>query len=791
MARVRKIAEYLWHTVNFRRFIFFVVASFIAHLDKFLLGSYALYKTHDQFDSFWPYQVALAKRILSFQMPGWFPDYVGGLPFFYMDINWLFFPMLIGGLFRDPWATVVITMMQFVLAGFGAYLFLKHFLDLDDTAGILGGLLWALGTFNLTYWRIFDLAVIPMLFYCTDKIVSAPERKTKLLLLVGLLISTLNIQFARGALFLAFFQLFFIFFSNREWRKTKKTLLFFALVWLFVTIINLPVIISLLTSAAIGSRSLVKWVPESTPSLAFYWRNLVNFIIGTPSMNFGFIGSLIFFFSLTRLKQWAPLVKKLLIFYLVILFFVLFVDQAVWFQTVRQHLPLRDFRLSRFILPGPFIFLILLIAGFKDFLVFVAKDFKKVFLFVLMVLFALVLYHFTKHPFPSNYIEVFSCLLFSFIFLAGVLALSKNKTKPLWLAYFIIGLILLERLTTFNLIRVADVHPPSFVHIFKSELFDKFRPAHKYDYRIAFINWHPTVGIYNGYQVAGGYASQYMRSYAIFWASILQDEKDEFLSYVYKAYLIDKNVENEDVPPKIIEKPTFKTDLLALNNVRYIFSFNDIERPEKWGLSIVNRGTQYHSDPSLAGLARKKQTVKRLVSKIFTTIPYYVFEVKNYQPRVYLAGGYRLVNGEIGLKDYLKAVPIGRLRKEVVYDRHDLSLAELKALKTKYGFISKTLPRITKYSDNRIEIEAVSDRSCQLVLVENYSQDWTASVNGQPVEIMPAYGVFRSVLINKGSNKIIFEYRPSYLLFSLWFSAIGGAFMLFIGLFWALKKEKY
>ena len=67
--------------------------------DRLFLGKYAVHKTHDGFDSFIPFMNQIIEKVYSLQLPGWNSDYIGGLPFNFMDINWLSLPVVIGGLF--------------------------------------------------------------------------------------------------------------------------------------------------------------------------------------------------------------------------------------------------------------------------------------------------------------------------------------------------------------------------------------------------------------------------------------------------------------------------------------------------------------------------------------------------------------------------------------------------------------------------------------------------------------------------------------------------------------------
>jgi uncharacterized membrane protein YfhO len=77
-----------------------------------------------------------------------------------------------------------------------------------------------------------------------------------------------------------------------------------------------------------------------------------------------------------------------------------------------------------------------------------------------------------------------------------------------------------------------------------------------------------------------------------------------------------------------------------------------------------------------------------------------------------------------------------------------------------------------------------------MVFIENYLHEWRATINGKPSPILPAYGVFRSVVLEKGQNEVVFEYRPYYLIASLWISGIGCLVFLAVCLGWASIRRK-
>jgi hypothetical protein len=176
-----------------------------------------------------------------------------------------------------------------------------------------------------------------------------------------------------------------------------------------------------------------------------------------------------------------------------------------------------------------------------------------------------------------------------------------------------------------------------------------------------------------------------------------------------------------------------------------------------------------------------------------------VYEVRQCLPRVFTAGSCEIVAGQGRLKEYLRANSVKILRERVVYNREDLSPADTALLmilrkadgaKDKQEDEENLAPHVTSYSDNKIIINVTAPSPRQLVLNENYFRDWTASVNGRLARILPAYGVFRSVILEKGENRVVFEYRPAYLVTALRISGWGSIIFLAACLGWAFAGKR-
>ncbi len=81
--------------------------------------------------------------------------------------------------------------------------------------------------------------------------------------------------------------------------------------------------------------------------------------------------------------------------------------------------------------------------------------------------------------------------------------------------------------------------------------------------------------------------------------------------------------------------------------------------------------------------------------------------------------------------------------------------------------------RIVQDLPERVVVEADLQTPGYLVLADTFDPGWSASDNGRPAPIRPAYAAFRAVYLPVGHHTVIFTYRPAGFVLGLGLSAIG------------------
>jgi hypothetical protein len=103
------------------------------------------------------------------------------------------------------------------------------------------------------------------------------------------------------------------------------------------------------------------------------------------------------------------------------------------------------------------------------------------------------------------------------------------------------------------------------------------------------------------------------------------------------------------------------------------------------------------------------------------------------------------------------------------------------------GTPGQAAARIVDESSNRVLLDATAGpMGGFLVLLDTFSPDWTATVDGQPAAIYRANALFRTVPLVPGTHRVEFRYRP-------WSFQVGGAISLagVLGILLLLRRPRH
>jgi hypothetical protein len=87
---------------------------------------------------------------------------------------------------------------------------------------------------------------------------------------------------------------------------------------------------------------------------------------------------------------------------------------------------------------------------------------------------------------------------------------------------------------------------------------------------------------------------------------------------------------------------------------------------------------------------------------------------------------------------------------------------------------------IVHSSANRVTVHSLASEPGWLLLADTYYPGWVALLDGAPVDISPAYGVFRTVELPAGEHQLEFVYRPLSFYLGLASSSLAGLLCLLL-----------
>jgi hypothetical protein len=156
-----------------------------------------------------------------------------------------------------------------------------------------------------------------------------------------------------------------------------------------------------------------------------------------------------------------------------------------------------------------------------------------------------------------------------------------------------------------------------------------------------------------------------------------------------------------------------------------------------------------------------------------------IYENQKAFPRAFFVPGFQIAGskeeaykmmGQFSHEDFTKTVILESTPPEFP-NEIDLGLGEIVAS-------DSGSCEISFYSMNRIELEVVAPSAGFLVVGDNYSPGWRATVDREPAKVLRANYIMRAVPLSAGRHKVILEYRPWLLIAGLVMTWIGWSAFL-------------
>lgn len=108
-----------------------------------------------------------------------------------------------------------------------------------------------------------------------------------------------------------------------------------------------------------------------------------------------------------------------------------------------------------------------------------------------------------------------------------------------------------------------------------------------------------------------------------------------------------------------------------------------------------------------------------------------------------------------------------RTRERLVVEDHDRPLGQ--------DSVANGTARITRDEPEHVEVQTESAGPSYLFLADTFDPGWSATVDGRPAPIRPAYVAFRAVYLGPGRHRVVFRYRPAGFQTGLAFTGVGLA----------------
>ncbi|MFP6716502.1 MAG: YfhO family protein [Alphaproteobacteria bacterium] len=280
-------------------------------------------------------------------------------------------------------------------------------------------------------------------------------------------------------------------------------------------------------------------------------------------------------------------------------------------------------------------------------------------------------------------------------------------------------------------------------------------------YRVDMVNFPLGSGFLAAYKLesAGGYLTMYPNRYQNFFADAVMPEvsglsapsRDSVLSWGNRL-----NFTCDFIYDGVLAMDEcMDMDLVALLNIRYLISRNPMHHEN---LRLVDGADMPWN------LRTTRQKIRKSVEENFgAREALFIFELKRYAPRAFVVDQIQVASDQIELSDLLRAASLESLLIKAMILSEDLVTLPHQLRETlEYATDSTQLDtKVTdlQFSGDLFKINVESNKPGVLIVTNSLAVGWHATVNGEAVEILPAYGAFWGIPVIAGNNDVQLEYE--------------------------------
>jgi len=694
-----------------KKYLLFLLFTIWVGLEYIGAGPFSYIRIHDSGDTTIPLYLSFAKNIYRYGITYWNQYAVCGIDRFASGPDILHLNTLLFLIFPGWIVYQILVLGQLFIASYFTHRLCRDILKLEEIPSIYAGIFFSLFFDELICFSL-GIAGFPLLLWGMEKIY-AREQKIKYLyiIILGTLFS-LSSSISMTLPFVLPLALFWFVFIRREY--SFKFLIFFAIFCFSAIIWHVPTIMALLKNAPLSHRAF--WVrPDSitlNSLLAFLGAAKNHLMINRNGLIPISLAAIGIYFSKLKDRNFTIILSLLMVC-------------AVIGPLTKPLSPYIDkifpflygFQADRFYLLAPFFWAIVGAYGLH----FIPKD--------LILL--------KKWKLQNVVGIILICLLICNTFIIKKDNAFKWVTGGSYFSNY-------QNQELKNLANIENISENS-------------------PFRVATVAYylHPAYASAYGLESVDGYVALYPKTYQDFWGKVIEpltlqnkEKYHYFHDWGNRVYLFADD--NFSDLKEILFSDYYNLNLLSLANTKYIISV----------IPLVNENLtllEYNAPQdgiTLNELSRIEKGI-RLVKENFKGKELYIYKNDNCLPRYFLVNQIKVFENSNQLLNALSKADVKYLKNNLLIEKEFVQNLVDYNLENNSGEIT-----VKHYSPDKIILSVDLNGPIILAVSNNYSPYWKCKVDGEEIEIFPAYHTFWGVLLEgNGTKEVVFEYCPPYRFF--------------------------